>query len=193
MSFFWMSNHKKKNFCRVSGLNRPIPRRPASGDFRAENKECNSCFTSNHFVFLCLCAWQRVWVSVNVDVCVQHGAPVMLFKKKKEKKNDQMSLILRSATTLIHSDVLLFITKWWLTTLLSALQRANLLPLRQKWRVDAQAVQAIHKVGFIELFLFFSIHITAEKYSWQRMILVGVLIYQVTFKSKGDYFPCSNF
>lgn len=109
----------------------------------------------SEIVFVWVCERERERVCV--CMCVRHGTRLRCKNDQNEPAplfGDFLSLPFVSATTLIHSDVLLFITKWLLTKLLYALQRAhtNLFttPLYQSWRVNSLAIQVIHKVGFIE-------------------------------------------
>jgi len=103
-----------------------------------------SCFMFNHCRVserVNVCVREREWICVCVRdmcvcVCVLGMAPgyAVLRKKNKQKKRSNepaplfgnfLSLPFVPATTLIHSDILLFITKWLLTKLLYALQRAH--------------------------------------------------------------------
>lgn len=154
MSFFRMSTataNLTSQRTRVCGQNLPITCEPANRDFwksdvwrtRAET-DCLSVWqadwlTSVHAsrlttvvyqsvcMFVCLC--ERTWgggrASVSESVCVRHGTRLRCKNDQNEPAPLFLSLPFVSATTLIHSDILLFITKWLLTKLLYALQRAH--------------------------------------------------------------------
>lgn len=92
----------------------------------------NHCRVSE-CVHVCVCesACETVWICVKyvrVLVCIGHGTRLCC---KEEKKSNEpapqfanfLSLPFVSATSLIHSDVLLFITKWLLTKLLYLLYK----------------------------------------------------------------------